>query len=208
VVTPRLAAGLLTPALAAFADEHPDVAVTVEMLARPELERWIAREQFDLGLSALPVNNPVVQSEFLFEVPAVVAMPRDHPLAGRRAVRADDLREERWVSTIKGTRIRAEMDDLFQQAGLEPAVHVEASNTIIASLLAASGVGLMLTDPVSARAIAGDRLRMPRWEPPHCMRYGVILPRTRSPSPTAELFLDVVRRTVREVIAEWELSER
>jgi DNA-binding transcriptional LysR family regulator len=198
VVTPRLAAGILAPALATFTRQQPNVTVAVEVLARADLERWMAREQFDLGLSAFPVNSSIVEGEPLFEVPAVVAVPKHHALARRKSVRADDLRTATWVSTIKGTRIRAETDELFRVAGFEPAVRVEASNTILASLLVASGVGVMLTDPISARAIGADRISALRWEPAHLMRFGLLLPRIRPPSSTAGWLIQVIRDTALE----------
>jgi DNA-binding transcriptional LysR family regulator len=199
VVTPRLAAGILAPALAIFTQRQPGVTVAVEVLARPDLERWMLREHFDLGLSAFPVNNSAVESEPLFDVPAVVAVPKNHALARRKSVGANDFRNETWVSTIKGTRIRAETDALFETAGFEPTVRVEASNTIVASLLVASGAGVMLTDPISARAIGADRISALRWEPAHLMRFGLILPRIRQPSSTAGFLIQVIRETVAEV---------
>lgn len=177
VVTPRLAAGVLTPALAQFAKSSPDVSVSVDMLARSELERWMVREQFDIGLSAHPITHPDVVSQPFFETPAVVALPSRHRLAGRRAVTADDVADERWIAATQGTRIRAETEEIFLRSDFAPAIALAASNTIVASMIVADGGGVMLTDALSVQVIGGNRIVTPIWQPEHKLRFVLLLPR-------------------------------
>jgi DNA-binding transcriptional LysR family regulator len=121
VVTPRLAAGILAPALAIFTQRQPGVTVAVEVLARPDLERWMLREHFDLGLSAFPVNNSAVESEPLFDVPAVVAVRE--PRARTSQIRRSRRSTKRDVGQHdQGHAHPAETDALFEAAGFEPAV--------------------------------------------------------------------------------------
>ena len=57
----------------------------------PMLERLRAG-QIDMGVLALPVDLDGLHSEPLFDEPFVVALPAAHPLAGRKQMRAEDLR--------------------------------------------------------------------------------------------------------------------
>ena len=55
------------------------------------------RRKFDIGVTALPFDDPRVESEALATVRAVLVLPNGHSLAAKRAVHARDLRGENVI---------------------------------------------------------------------------------------------------------------
>ena len=76
----------------------------------------------------------------LWEESLVIVAAADHPLARRRSLRLDMLRESDWVLTLTGSSVRRGFERLFLQAGLEPPVaRIETESFHIGlSLVAAS----------------------------------------------------------------------
>ncbi len=200
VVTPRLGVSVVAPAAAIFARRHPEIGMAVEMLSRGELERWVLRESFDVGFTALPIAHQSLFATPLFETPAVVAMPHDHRLAKRRTVGVRDVENETWVSVLSGSRLRAESDEILTGAGFTPRVQIEASTTTLATHLVASGAGLMMTDLLSAQALGGDRIRVARWEPGAQLQFALLFPSARSATPLHLQFVEIVREVIVDAI--------
>jgi DNA-binding transcriptional LysR family regulator len=200
VVTPRLGASIVAPAAAAFAASHPDIGLSIEMLSRSELERWVLRETFDIGFTALPIAHQSLYTVPLFETPAVIAMPVSHPLAGRTMLSARDVADERWVSVFSGSRLRAESDEILSRAGVTPRVQIEASSTTLATHLVAASAGIMMTDLLSAQAIGAGRISVARWKPNFQLRFAVMFPSSKSATPMHLEFVNIVRGVIQEAI--------
>jgi DNA-binding transcriptional LysR family regulator len=200
VATPRLAVSVVAPAAALFAARHPEVSLAIQMLERAQLEHWLLDEPFDVGLTALPIVHPALIAEPLCEVPAVLALPPGHRLAGRAAVSAADLRDESWVTVLTGSRLRRESDAILTEATVTPRVRIEASTTLLATHLVMAGAGIMLTDPLSVQAIAGDRIAMARWEPVALLRSALLFPAGRGPLAAQHAFATAVRDVIQDRI--------
>ena len=97
-----------------------------------------------------------------------VAMPLDHPLAGRTSVSIDELADQSFVTARKGHWQRRLLDRLFAARDLTPKIVCEVDEpSAIADLIGAGlGIGLVpafarrtATVPVPPRL---DRRRQPR----------------------------------------------
>jgi DNA-binding transcriptional LysR family regulator len=200
VVTPRLGASIVAPAASIFAAAHPDIGLSIEMLSRAELERWVLRETFDIGFTALPIAHQSLHAAPLFETPAVIAMPVNHRLASRTMLSARDVCDETWVSVFSGSRLRAESDEILARAGFTPRVQIEASSTTMATHLVAASAGIMMTDLLSAQAIGAGRISVARWQPNFQLRFAVMFPSPGSPPPLHLEFVNIVRGVIQDAI--------
>jgi DNA-binding transcriptional LysR family regulator len=89
----------LHPALAALRKAHPEVKVALTDLSPGEQITALRKGEIDLAL--LANARAIVSREFFVKriavVPVFVALPENHPLASRRAVKLADLKRELYV---------------------------------------------------------------------------------------------------------------
>ena len=112
---PYAAYTVLPQALARFREAYPEGRFSVELVTSRAIESWIPTHQFHLGIAALPFDAPSVEVKPLAQVPTVVAMPVDHPLAKKDVITLDDLELEPFIALNKFTRIRRQLDEICQR---------------------------------------------------------------------------------------------
>jgi DNA-binding transcriptional LysR family regulator len=94
-----------------------------------------------LPLDAVPED---LHARVLARVPFVVVMPRRHPLARRRNVRASDLRDVALVLPPSGRPHRVTIERFLAAEAIEPVIGAEAMGWAVLSKLAAIGVGVAI----------------------------------------------------------------
>ncbi|MCA1373453.1 MULTISPECIES: LysR family transcriptional regulator [unclassified Bradyrhizobium] len=155
------AAGLLPPLLRDFRVRHPDIAVqlledkTVRLLPR------ILTGALDLAF-VRPPDRPDKRLEFrdLLQESAIVAFPRRHALAGRKAITLADIADESVL--VPDRRSRPHSHDLtiklFEQAGLTPRIVQVADEKQTIINLVATKLGVAIVPRWAARmAVTGVR---------------------------------------------------
>ncbi|WP_432041310.1 LysR family transcriptional regulator [Streptomyces cadmiisoli] len=143
------ARGLLPGVLAALAARHPaldvrlseiDPHLSVGMVAKGALDLAVAH---DWDIAPLPVP-PGVEGAAIGDDPCTLLVPREHPFAGRSAVRREDLGGERWVCQPPGRICHDWLVRTLRTAGHEPdIVHQADENPTLVALVAA-GLGIAL----------------------------------------------------------------
>ncbi|WP_141014717.1 LysR family transcriptional regulator [Nocardioides sambongensis] len=112
----------------------------------------------DLALLRPPVLDGTLEVRDLREERLMLAVPSDHPLAGRRQVRVDDLAGVDLI--VHSAARRSTMYDvvrgLLADAGVTPRIRHEVGETSTLVTLVAGGLGVaVVPEPVSALAIDG-----------------------------------------------------
>ncbi|WP_199848140.1 LysR family transcriptional regulator, partial [Streptomyces dysideae] len=105
-VSPLAMTSQLTGTLADMRQTQPLLEVTVRVVGREAITREVATAALDLGLvdgMAAP-NDPLhlpdvgpLTAMAVTEQPLAVALPDQHPLAGRTSLRLTDLTDARWI---------------------------------------------------------------------------------------------------------------
>ena len=199
VSMPRFAASLLAPAVARFHRLHPEVEVDVAIVHRRELELAVANQSFDLGIGALPLHNPGIESQPLLSLPAVVVLPARHPLARRKSLGAPDLAAESLVVLGAGTQLRNDVEAMFAAEGITIQPKIVVDSLEFACRLVGLGAGVAIADPLTPAALGAGRLAMVPWRPRTLFHVGVLLPALMPPSPSVERFLDCLRGEARRL---------
>jgi LysR family transcriptional regulator, transcription activator of glutamate synthase operon len=139
---PTVGAHILPRALAAFSRRYPGVELRLHEMGAARLTALLDEGTVDLAvISVLP---PGVASIELFSEELVLAVARDHPLAGRGAVRREELADLRFVLFPEGYELRARTYALCREAGFEPQVALEGGETDTVVRLVAAGLGVAL----------------------------------------------------------------
>lgn len=198
VTGPRIGQGLVSPALALFRREHPDIHVSVDMQSRFGIEGSVGTRLYDLGIISLPVSHPLVEIENkpLFRVRVEALLPEGHRLAAQPAVTAQDLAGEALLGLWPGQRWRKQMDDFFSSGGARADYVIETRSSLMACQLVRDGAGVALLDRLCAQAIDLRGIEMRPLAPERWMLFGYVHQSRQALSPNAAHFLDCVRRVL------------
>jgi DNA-binding transcriptional LysR family regulator len=131
-------------------DEHPGLAVVDDLVDRDEAFARLARGALDAAIvfernfepAAVPDGIGIVP---LFDDPARVLLPAQHPLATRETIRIRDLGGETWIRAHGGPAAR-HVDHLLSQHRLDPAILTagHGEEPIEAQALVAAGRGIAI----------------------------------------------------------------
>jgi DNA-binding transcriptional LysR family regulator len=146
---PSAGATLMPLAVATFRERHPGVELTLAEGEPEEIGPRLRAGEFDL---ALLFEFPGVRERpgvglrtvALLEDPMHVALPGAHPLAGKPAVKLEDLRDEDWVQTSAASPCARHVVRSCLAAGFEPHVTFESDDYETVQGLVAAGVGVAL----------------------------------------------------------------
>lgn len=175
----------------------PDVRIQLcEMYTQPQFAALLAGEidvGFVRGEPARGQDAKHIALTVLAREPLVIALPADHPLAGRAHLRIGELASGAFVAQPR--ELAATLHDrlvrLANDAGFEPVIaqHAQQLNGLLA--LVAAGLGLALV-PASMRTVQLEGVRYVPLEDPQAYLLLAVASRVDDPSPALRHFLAVV----------------
>jgi DNA-binding transcriptional LysR family regulator len=144
--------GYLAPLVAAAAERHPQIELSVRQLRFRDLAPAMRRGDVDLLISRSLAQRTELVEFTLNHERSLVAIPERHPLARRRKIALRQLHGEPLV-----TLSREVISDAFdasvaslRREGVVPSAHRTASAPMEALALVAAGVGIYYRMPASA----------------------------------------------------------
>jgi LysR family hydrogen peroxide-inducible transcriptional activator len=155
---------------------HPRLRLFLHEEQTARVLTGLAEAQLDLGLLALPVEDPALECFALGREPFLLAVPPGHRLAKRagRRVGAEELRDETVLLLEDGHCLRDQALSVCRERGAHEAEGVRAGGLSTLTQMVEGGLGVTLL-PASAAAVEG--------------RGGIGLLRFRTPEPSRELGL-------------------
>jgi len=189
---------LVPPFLEAMDNRYPRVHVVVVDATTTSLLPQVHSGHLDLAVVALPVHDPDLESEHLFEEDLLVIAPDDHPLAEHERVTLAQLAEHELLLEPPGTAFRDDVDAQARLAGvtLQPKAEVDGMRLVAslafegfgAALLPASAAPRWLTGGWNVVGVDGLTGRT----------VGLVRRRRGMPSAPARALVDVIRSVVAE----------
>jgi DNA-binding transcriptional LysR family regulator len=157
---PTALAGLIPAAIDRVRADHPEMKVVVDEGGALDLAARVRAGELHLAVAfqdgALPREEPAgVERRDLLRERFLVAMARDHPVAGRAEVALADLRDDGWTAAqTDGLIVRA-----CREAGFEPnLVSITADQLAIRALIG-RGLAVTLTPALLAEHFGEVALR-------------------------------------------------
>lgn len=146
---PSAGSTLMPLAVARFRKAHPNVAITLGEDEPEQIGPRLGAGEFDLALLfAFPGvrERPAigVRSVTLLQDPMPVALPAEHPLVSKPALKLEDLRDQQWVQTSASSPCARHVVRSCLTAGFEPDVAFESDDYDTVQGLVAAGVGVAL----------------------------------------------------------------
>jgi DNA-binding transcriptional LysR family regulator len=187
---PSAGSVLVPPAVAAFRAEHPAVELSLDEAESDEAADGLRDGRFDLAIVfeydfEAAMDPAGIELHPLGTDQMLVALPPDHPLAGRDTVAMDGLAGETWVSSADPTCNRA-LTHGAGRAGFTPKVAFASDDYGAVGRLVMAGVGVALVPELAAAAV-GDAVVLRRLDPAPSRRISVAVPLVRSAAADAML---------------------
>ena len=201
LTAPHVHNALLADAIATVTAEFPGFSASIDSRSRLDIELWLGKFAFDLGITVLPVENPTLSVEPLVSVDIVAVMHRDHPLAEREAVHIDDLVGVPMIANARRTVMRQLLEAGFRKIGATPTVRLETPNGAVACELAARGLGIALADGFVARSNMRPGLVARRFIPRTTLGYVLMFPTAQKRTAAVDRLAELVRLTARREAA-------
>ncbi|QCI11712.1 LysR family transcriptional regulator [Pseudomonas putida] len=190
---PSTGLSVLPAVLKAFIASRPELTVSLHVNSSPTVEQWVKSQFCDIGIVVHPGDVSSHQVELLAQVAAVCVLPRAHPLAERAHITFADLEGQPFISLCHGDGTRAQVDGLFEQAGVERVMAVEAQYSAISCEMVALGMGVTLAHPLVARDFRHRDIVIKPFKPDILFPTYVIWPQAQARTLLAEEFVDTLK---------------
>lgn len=178
--------------------DHPGIRVVVVDATTTSLVPQLLSDSLDLAVVNLPLTDPELVSEHLFDEDRLVIAPTSHALAGRASVTLAELGEHPLLLEPVGTAFRDELDTEAAAAGTTLQAFAEVDGLRLITSLAFQGFGAAIIPATAAPPwLDGEWERIPV-DGLARRSVGLALRRRRLPSAPARAVHDVVTRVVAE----------
>jgi len=130
--------------LSAFCASYPDISVNIVQGGTHNLVRQLGERKLDVAFLNRPLSGLPVGMEFLKlgEDEYHLAVPDDHPLAGRERVSLTELKEERFIFHQTGQVAAQLCLEACREAGFEPNIVCRCSSPTTGMYMVQGGLGI------------------------------------------------------------------
>lgn len=183
--------------LRTFRARYPAVKVTLDQLSLIEQIEAIKSRRIDIGFVLLPFEDPSIGFQAMMRDRLVTAVPSDHVLARRAALRLKELEPHDFVGFSRSGRFgyHNHILDLCRRAGFVPRIVKETAPMVSVIGLVASGMGIALVPSMAQRLHISDVRYVPIEDKGAYMRFAFAWNKANI-TPVVRTFLAVARETV------------
>ncbi|MEE9416848.1 MAG: LysR family transcriptional regulator [Acidimicrobiales bacterium] len=179
---------LVAPLLDALDEAHPGIRLIVIDATTTSLIPQLRSGTLDAALVNLPVDDPEVTTEEVFEEERIVVTPTEHPLAQFDEISLLDLTNYPLLLSPAGTQLRDTLDQAAQRVGSTFSATAEVDGMRLMASLAFQGYSPAVLPASAAPAgVTGDWKRV-RVTGLDRRGVGIALPASTSPSATVRAF--------------------
>ncbi len=133
----------LVPDLArSFRAAHPGVGFRLTQVRDEPNSAALDGGHADLELGTRHPHDAQAHMRLIALEPLRLALPREHPLAGRRQIRLAEVAGEPFIGLRSASALRRLTDDLCERAGFRPAVIFEGDDLSNVRGFVAAGLGV------------------------------------------------------------------
>lgn len=205
---PFLCERLVGDAISAFLRDRPETEVKLNAAYFPQLERSVLLNQIDVvicPLRLLTVAKGEVEIEPLFKDEHIVVGRRDHPLAKKMEVTAQDLEAATWISHSERSMLRSDMAAALSSFGvsnLNIAFHSESAGAIIEMLRNTDFLTVLPSYAIRNRDAMKELVALPVHFDTSDMTVGMVTPKNRLAGPLLAAFAHHMRDYAQKGLAE------
>ncbi len=137
-------APILIPAIKIIRAQGNCARIRILDGAANEVAEAVVSGEADFGLCSIPMLEPLTEFVPLLDDQIIVALPRDHALAGKKTLKLSDLSETPLILPRRGTGNRLLIDEAIARARLPISWTYEVGRSSTAMELVEEGMGAAL----------------------------------------------------------------
>lgn len=196
--TRSFARHLMPGLLALFQERCPKVKVILKEGSSQEIAEGLEKFKYDLGvIGRIPECNRLKVIPYTKEEFCLVLSP-GHRLAGRRQVSLRELKTEPIIIRESGSGSRYAVLSLLEEYKVKPSVLIEAGSVefIKEYIIKQKGISFLYKPEIQLEAKMGLLKSVPIKEGPIFVQTDIVFSRDMEPSPTAKVFLNLVKEKI------------
>ncbi len=141
-------------ALGAYKKLHPNLALSLEIGSREQLQERLKRGALDLAVLSLPIPDLDLVSTRFMDDELVMVVPAGHPLAGKKRLSLRDFKDESFLMREPGSGTRAAVEMAAHRAPVSLQVGMELGSNGAIKHAVEAGLGVAV---LSRHAIELER---------------------------------------------------
>lgn len=191
--SPTYSATIIPRLLCRMSDQHPEVHIQCDILATPELIDAATLGKLDVGIVHYTDAEPMAMAVPICKAPIVCIMPTGHPLARKKAIEANDLKDWPLIGYRRDLPFARMIDERLGAFGVLPNVTLETNYTSLIRDLVRLGSGIALVDLFTLMFEAPDDLEIRPIKPNTDVTMAVVHARNRPLSRNGKAFVEVLK---------------
>jgi DNA-binding transcriptional LysR family regulator len=158
-VYPALGLGFMPRALARFTAgfaKHAAPKISLQLCSSKEVLQRVRTAEFDFGLMADELAPTGVDHSVFATMPAVVVLPKAHPLTKRAVITVKQLARYWLIALNPEDAARTRLEALFAETGETLNVKIETPYAASVCAMVREGLGVGVVNPLTALDYAGS----------------------------------------------------
>lgn len=147
--TPTLAIALIPRVIAKFQKIYPDVELTLDAVATPEVANRVALREVDVGLVYALTMYHGTDAETIGRSRICCVIPRNHPLSARERITPADLQGTTIITYRSSHPFGRLIDEAISASGVISNIKIRINQTRTSCLLANESGSVALVDRIS-----------------------------------------------------------
>lgn len=158
--TPAFGIDILPRAIASYRELHSNTVFAIETLHHDEMANALLESRLDVGLAFEPDSIPGIAGDVLGSGDFVVLTPSGMDFGGKTELSIGDLSGHRFINLDKRGPLGRLLSARIESSGVTLDSVAYAETYQIAKALVAYGVGITITDEVTAKSSGHDEVRV------------------------------------------------
>ena len=200
-VLPALSGRFIAATIRHFAQEQPDVFISLHARSSQFLIDWMRSGKVDVCIVTGRIDDPHIQVEPILTMPMHCMLPLDHPLVSKASITIADIANEPLIAFMHSSYTRLRLERAFEAENHVPKVITEATTAQNVCALVAAGMGVALVHPVYAETVEGDVVMRP-FMPSNILDFQLCRLRHGRNRGLVTAFVDSARATAQTVARE------
>ncbi len=189
--------------LADFLEEHPKVRASLQTRTSDEVAKWVASNQYDVGLAEVGTGHQNLNKTDLFKLPCICALPVGHPLTKEEVITPALLDNEPMITLHPDHMTYHDLSQLFENSGYRMNVRLQTRFFIPALQFVEKKLGVSVMDPITVRSYCNysspGKIIFRKFEPTLWFKFGIIYPADTPQSIITTSFTKQLHDKIREL---------
>lgn len=190
---PSFASTELPRVLAPFRRQYPDLNITVHDVIAEDVIEMVRNGRVEVGITFEPPISEDLEFQTLFEDRFVAALPKAHPLAGKRKITLRTLVNQPFISLQRPSSIRGLLDAALEQEDITLSIQLETNQLATIGRMVAMGLGVSVVPALCSGQMNEMGVVCKPLVSPDISRHVGVVTRRRYPlSQSAAAFLEML----------------